>query len=89
MVGFGQSLQDTRRQGWEAAYLDYGCLQEILNQMEAECIKLESKLMDNQSSEDYESQINELSNQFTSKLQQEIEKVSLFSLSKIGDVANA
>ncbi len=94
MVGFGESLRYARRQGWGGAYLDYECLKEILNQMEAECAKLESKSIDDRPSEDEGSEYSskkysELSNLFASKLQREIEKVSLFSLSKIGDVANA
>jgi len=90
MVGFGQSIRDARRQGWEGAYLDYERLKDVLHQMQIECDKLESNLTDDDGSQSsFIQQYSELSNQFTSNLQQEIEKVSLFSLSKTGGVANA
>jgi len=87
MVGFGQSIREARRQGWEGAYLDYERLGAIIDQMRMECHNLELKSNGSQSRSIQ--QYNELSNQFSSKLQQEIEKVSIFSLAKIGDIANA
>ena len=78
MVGFGQKLREARREGWEGGYLNYQRLGDILDQMR----NLEFDANDLQSSSIQ--QYDELSNQFTSLLQQEIEKVSTFSLAKIG-----
>ena len=100
MVRFGESLKDSCREGWEDAYLDYERLKDILDKMEAECSRLsETPLASFDSNVDtgdgngsYYSRHNkytELSNEFSYELSKEIERVTLFSLSKIGDVANA
>eukprot|EP00985_Skeletonema_marinoi_P004449 scaffold1946_cov116-Skeletonema_marinoi.AAC.2 len=75
MVGFGQSIRDARRQGWEGAYLDYERLKDVLHQMQIECDKLESNLTDDDGSQSsFIQQYSELSNQFTSNLQQELKR---------------
>lgn len=100
MVRFGESLKHSCREGWEDAYLDYDRLKEILDKMEAECSRLrlsETPLASFDNNYDtgddsgsyYSRRYSELSNEFTYKLSKEIERVTLFSLSKIGDVANA
>lgn len=103
MVRFGESLKDSCREGWEDAYLDYERLKDILDKMGAECSRLRlsetpSASFDNNddtagdNNGSYHSRHNKytkLSNEFTYKLSKEIERVTLFSLSRIGDVANA
>lgn len=86
MVGFGQSLKNSRREGWEDAYLDYERLKEILNRMELEWRQAEG---DDSSQIKRRIAYTDFSKEFASELQQEIEKVLIFSLSRIGDVANA
>ena len=83
MVGFGQKLREARREGWEGGYLNYQRLGDILDQMRN--LEFDANDLQSSSIQHY----NELSNQFTSLLRQEIEKVSTFSLAKIGDIANA
>ncbi len=98
MVGYGDSLSKSRRQGWEAAYLDYDGLKEIRHQLEALLVKRDQDIAASLSfhpgsyiegNDDGLQKYRELTEKFSSKLHSEIEKVSLFSLARTGELADA
>lgn len=98
MVGFGDSLSKSRRPGWEAAYLDYEGLKEIRHQLEALLVKRDQDIAASLSFQpgsyvevdsDGLQKYRELTEKFAFKLHNEIEKVSLFSLARMGELADA
>jgi hypothetical protein len=74
MVAYGSSLRKTRRAGWEDAYLDYDALKLLLEVME-----------DTQG----DANRRRVSILFTTALRKSIEKVSLFALTRQGEIADA
>ncbi|KAL3772801.1 hypothetical protein ACHAW5_009333 [Stephanodiscus triporus] len=96
MVGFGAVLDKSRRPAWGNAYLDYEGLKTIL-------YRLEEVVVENAARLSYQSQhltpdfpgeitdedVRRYSNEFMSKLHCEIEKVTLFCLSRFGDLAHS
>mmetsp|Transcript_20827 Transcript_20827/g.43050 ORF Transcript_20827/g.43050 Transcript_20827/m.43050 type:complete len:927 (-) Transcript_20827:3882-6662(-) len=98
MVGYGDSLSKSRRSGWEAAYLDYEGLKEIRHQLEALLVKRDQDIAASLSFQpgsyievdgDGLQKYRELTEKFAFKLHNEIEKVSLFSLARMGELADA
>jgi hypothetical protein len=95
MVGFGAVLNKSHRPIWETAYLDYEGLKAILYRLE-EAIVANAARLSFQSQEltpDFPDVIDEdvrrFSTEFMSKLHSEIEKVTLFFLSRLGDLAHS
>lgn len=81
MVGYGSSLRRARRPGWEDAYLDYDDLRSILEQIK---YLYESEIpLPPDNDEEH------LKQKFLTRLRKEIEKVSLFTLLKQGEIAEA
>ena len=83
MVNFGDSLRNARRPGWEDAYLDYEGLKALRNRLEDFLVNAEPD------SPDLHQVYFEMRGEFANKLHSEIEKVSLFSLTRLGELANA
>ena len=81
MVGYGSSLRRSRRPGWEDAYLDYDDLRSILEQIQ---YLYEDKIpLPPDNDEEH------LQQKFLTRLRKEIEKVSLFTMLKQGEIAEA
>ena len=90
MVAYGASLRRARRPGWEDAYLDYTALRSQLEEIEALC--KESATPDIQLPYGYdpnEKVVEALQKKFLALLRKEIEKVSLFTLTRQGEIAEA
>ena len=90
MVAYGATLRRARRPGWEDAYLEYESLRSILEEIEALC--RESSTPANALPAGYdpnEDAVNALEQQFLARLRKEIEKVSLFTLTRQGEIAEA
>ena len=91
--GFVKTLEDSRRPGWENAYLDYEGLKTIRQRLEEMLVerhspKLLPKNTTKSSPEFLDQSINQCSYQFKLKLHREIEKVALFCLARLGDLAD-
>ena len=91
--GFVKTLEDSRRPGWENAYLDYEGLKTIRQRLEEMLVerhspKLLPKNTTKSSPEFLDQSINQCSYQFKLKLHREIEKVTLFCLARLGDLAD-
>jgi len=92
MVNYGDALEKARRQGWEEAYLDYGGLKKIHCRLEALLDGRDDDTTANLTSpadRPYIQKYIELRTEFADKLHCEIEKISLFSLTRLGELANA
>ncbi|KAL7515326.1 hypothetical protein ACHAXN_013479 [Cyclotella atomus] len=93
MVNYGEALRKARRPGWEDAYLDYEELKRIRNRLEALLIErdddIAASLVSVGSESPYLQKYFELRTEFADKLHSEIEKISLFSLTRLGELANA
>ena len=94
MVNYGDSLRKARRLGWEDSYLDYEGLKRIRNRLEALLIERDDDIAASLvSAASYDSpylqKYFELRTEFADKLHSEIEKISLFSLARLGELANA
>ena len=96
MVGFGAVLDKSRRPKWENAYLDYEGLKAILYRLEEVVIENAAHLsfQSQHLTPDFPGEITDedvrrYSNEFMSKLHSEIEKVTLFCLSRLGDLAHS
>ncbi|KAL3808087.1 hypothetical protein ACHAXA_006849 [Cyclostephanos tholiformis] len=95
MVGFGDVLGKSRRPVWETAYLDYEGLKAILYQLELAVVENAARLsfQSQDLALDFPDVIDENvrhhSTEFMSKLHSEIEKVTLFCLSRLGDLAHS
>ncbi|KAL7486520.1 hypothetical protein ACHAW6_012115 [Cyclotella cf. meneghiniana] len=93
MVNYGVSLRKARRPGWEDAYLDYEGLKDIRNRLEALLVERDDDIAESlfgaAPDSPYLRKYFELRGEFAEKLHSEIEKVSLFSLNQLGEVANA
>jgi SPX domain protein involved in polyphosphate accumulation len=93
MVNYGVSLRKARRPGWEDAYLDYEGLKDIRNRLEALLVERDDDIAESlfgaAPDSPYLRKYFELRGEFAEKLHSEIEKVSLFSLNRLGEVANA
>ncbi len=90
MVAYGASLRRARRPGWENAYLNYTALRSQLEEIEALC--KESATPDIQLPFGYdpnEKAVEILEKKFLALLRKEIEKVSLFTLTRQGEIAEA
>jgi hypothetical protein len=81
MVGYGSSLRRSRRPGWEDAYLDYDALRSILEQIQY--------LYEDEIPLPPDNDEERLQQKFLTRLRKEIEKVSLFTLLKQGEIAEA
>lgn len=80
MVAYGKKLKKARRVGWEGAYLRYDELKTLLeDQLEAALLLCD---------DDYEAMLQSRA-LILESLEQEIEKVSLFVLSRQGELADA
>ncbi|VEU36731.1 unnamed protein product [Pseudo-nitzschia multistriata] len=96
MVGFGRSLKRSRRQGWEAAYLDYNKLKRILYQLERSMLN-QSNVIENRISQNDDAilgdvagrRCHQINEEFYLELGQEIEKISLFTLKIQGLLSEA
>eukprot|EP00562_Extubocellulus_spinifer_P013012 CAMPEP_0178542176 /NCGR_PEP_ID=MMETSP0697-20121206/1923_1 /TAXON_ID=265572 /ORGANISM="Extubocellulus spinifer, Strain CCMP396" /LENGTH=918 /DNA_ID=CAMNT_0020174567 /DNA_START=66 /DNA_END=2822 /DNA_ORIENTATION=- len=78
MVAYGTTLLRARRPGWEHAYLDYDGLRSLLEEIESLCnaeLGTEGVTIDS------------LEEAFLLRLRKEIEKVSLFTLTRQGEIA--
>ena len=95
MVGFGAVLDKSRRPGWENAYLDYEGLKAILYRLEeaivanAARLSFQSQDLTPDSPDVIDEDVRRSSTEFMSKLHSEIEKVTLFCLSRLGDLAHS
>ena len=95
MVGFGAVLDKSRRPGWGNAYLDYEGLKAILYRLEeaivanAARLSFQSQDLTPDSPDVIDEDVRRSSTEFMSKLHSEIEKVTLFFLSRLGDLAHS
>ena len=102
MVAYGAKLQQARRPGWEEAYLEYAKLKQSLLEGDLEAAVLDAddeeqragsssrNLLANRSSSISSSRTIEAARRrFLGALETEIEKVSLFTLSRQGELADA
>jgi predicted ThiF/HesA family dinucleotide-utilizing enzyme len=104
MVEYGKAMERARRPGWESAYLDYSGLKKIIAEIEGILWSKDpeqSRLIDNGpfvevnmggrviSSDGVTQHVAHLKDVFFQKLHVEIEKVSLFTLKKKGQLADA
>jgi hypothetical protein len=95
MVGFGAVLAKSRRPVWENAYLDYEGLKAILYRLEeaivanAARLSFQSQDLTPDSPDVIDEDVRRFSTRFMSKLHSEIEKVTLFCLSRLGDLAHS
>lgn len=102
MVGYGDALRKSQRPGWEKAYLDYDGLKHIRHQIEAVLVERDQELTARLGLDGGDRDItqalsfdeglrkyHELRVQFSTKLHSEIEKISLFGLSRMGELAEA
>jgi SPX domain protein involved in polyphosphate accumulation len=93
MVNYGESLRKAKRPGWEDSYLDYDGLKRIRNRLEALLVErdddIAASLVSVESDSPYLQKYFELRTEFADKLHSEIEKISLFSLARLGELANA
>jgi hypothetical protein len=95
MVGFGAVLERSRRPVWGTAYLDYEGLKSILYKLEVAVVENSARLsfQPQDLTPDFPDVIDEdvrrYSTEFMSKLHSEIEKVTLFCLSRLGDLAHS
>jgi len=76
MVAYGTQLKNARRPGWERAYLEYSDLKYMLDRELQEAVLTNVGVQTQQS-------------RFLNALEHEIEKVSLFTLSRQGELADA
>jgi hypothetical protein len=90
MVAYGATLRRSRRPGWEDAYLSYEELRAPLEEIEALCKESGSPTtMLPPGYDPNESVVNALEEKFILMLRKEIEKVSLFTLTRQGEIAEA
>jgi hypothetical protein len=103
MVGYGASLRQARRRGYEATYLQYDSLNQILKEIEELCSaraeRLSARLGFDHGQQqqqqvgnvfgDIDKQLKDLFHRFLKELQQESEKVALVTLTKQGQLADA
>lgn len=97
MVGFGAVLDRSRRQLWGNAYLDYEGLKAILNRLNDAVVDNSARLSVQVLTKTSETtpaiiideDVRRYSSEFMSKLHSEIEKVTLFCLSRLGDLAHS
>ena len=95
MVGFGAVLDKSRRPVWRTAYLDYEGLKSILYKLEMAVVGNSARLsfQAQDLTPDFPDVIDEdvrrYSTEFMSMLHSEIEKVTLFCLSRLGDLAHS
>lgn len=95
MVNFGDLLAKSKRPGWENAYLDYEGLKEIGRRVREILAERERHLAGDPAQDStmtsarLDEELHRYTAQFTSKLHQEIEKVTLFSVAKLGDLAHS
>jgi hypothetical protein len=99
MVAFGNAILSARRKGWETAYVDYQGLKDLIFQDPPKKNQTRSTTTitnhhENQThpvpNNDNNNNTNDpIPHEFLSKLQQEIEKVSLFALHRQGEIAKA
>ncbi len=85
MVAFGKALKQSRRDGWETAYLDYSKLKRILSELEYSPQTQNNDVEAITSySEETDSSYIRVKESFFQELGEEIEKVSLFTLKRQG-----
>ena len=101
MVGYGAVLDRSRRPVWSTAYLDYEGLKSILNHLDDAVLDNSERLSHhhrnarryNDTTTDVVVTIDDNvrlhSRAFANKLHVEIEKVTLFCLSRLGDLAHS
>ena len=91
MVAYGTTLRRARRPGWEHAYLDYDGLRSLLEEIESLC-NADSPALGTRSDDNTtttEGVMRSLEEVFLLRLRKEIEKVSLFTLGRQGEIAEA
>jgi hypothetical protein len=95
MVNFGDLLSKSKRPGWENAYLDYEGLKDVGRHVRQLLAERERHLTGDPAQDStitsarLEEELHGFTAQFTSKLHQEIEKVTLFCLAMLGDLAHS
>lgn len=95
MVNFGDLLAKSKRPGWENAYLDYEGLKDVGRRVRRLLAERERHLTGDPAQDStitsarLEEDLHCYSAQFTAKLHQEIEKVTLFCLAMLGDLAHS
>jgi hypothetical protein len=95
MVNFGDLLSKSKRPGWENAYLDYEGLKDVGRHVRQLLAERERHLTGDPAQDStttsarLEEELHCYTAQFTSKLHQEIEKVTLFCLAMLGDLAHS
>lgn len=99
MVGFGAVLDRSRRQVWSTAYVDYEGLKSILDHLDDAVLDNSERLSSTRYTTDstvddvvvgiIDDNVRQYSKVFMNKLHVEIEKVTLFCLSRLGDLAHS
>jgi hypothetical protein len=103
MVGFGAVLDRSQRQAWSTAYLDYEGLKSILKHLNNAVLDNSERLTNHpppngrsytndHTTDDVviiDDNVRQYSKAFMNKLHVEIEKVTLFCLSRLGDLAHS
>ena len=103
MVGYGASLRQARRPGYESTYLNYDSLNKLLKEIEELCYARTERLSATLGFEDraqcgdggavlfgdIDAKLKDLLHQFVKNLQLESEKVSLVTLTEQGQLADA
>ena len=99
MVGFGAVLDRSRRQVWSTAYLDYEGLKLILDHLDDAVLDNSERLTNHHPNARRVNDATDVviiddnvrlhSKEFMNKLHVEIEKVTLFCLSRLGDLAHS
>lgn len=95
MVNFGDLLTKSKRPGWENAYLDYEGLKDVGRRVRQLLAERERHLTGDPAQDStitsarLEEELHGYTDQFTTKLHHEIEKVTLFCLAMLGDLAHS
>ena len=95
MVNFGDLLAKSKRPGWENAYLDYEGLKDVGRRVRRLLAERERHLTGDPAQDStvtsarLEEELHCYSALFTDKLHQEIEKITLFCLAMLGDLAHS
>ncbi len=95
MVNFGDLLTKSKRPGWENAYLDYDGLKDVGRRVQRVLAERERHLTGDPAQDStitsarLDEELHCYSAEFTAKLHQEIEKITLFCLAMLGDLAHS
>ena len=100
MVAYGKEMLRARQHGWENAYLNYDYLKDLISQIESFVFQhtpMDSHLLTDAESPSYQvaipisktEQLENMKSDFFQTLHSEIEKISLFTMKKQGQLADS